>query len=181
MVLLLGQLLIFLTLASVLTYPLVFNMRSHVLYDTLDTLLISHILNWDIHKLTTGLGGYWDMNAFYPYKTVLAYSENQTGLALLALPLMLVTRNIVFVFNFFALAGLFFSGFTAYLLVRYLVKDFAAAVIGGVVFAFSSFMLSNAIRSLLKISTFRLLVKVQSSILPNWCFSGLYSWNSWTK
>ena len=121
-------LLVFTCLTLVMTYPLVVKMGSHVPHDIGDPLLCSWILAWDIHKITSGVGGYWDANIFYPNRYSLAYSENLTGIAVPALPVFLITGNILFTHNLMFLLAFILSGYGAYLLVKYLTGNRMAGI-----------------------------------------------------
>jgi hypothetical protein len=132
-------LLIFIILTGIMTYPVVLKMSNHIPGNLGDPLLNTWLLGWDIHKIRTGLSGYWDTNIFYPYKSTLAFSEHLTGIAIFGLPAMLLTNNIIFTYNFLFLLAFVLSGFGAYLLVKHLTGNFLAGIIGGIIFAFAPF------------------------------------------
>jgi hypothetical protein len=136
-----AALLIFMILTAVMTYPVVLKMSNHIPGQLEDPLFVTWILGWDIHKIRTGLSGYWNANIFYPHNLTLAYSDNLTGTAILGLPVMLITDNIIFTYNFLFLLAFVLSGFGAYLLVKHLTGNFPAGIIGGIIFAFGPFHL----------------------------------------
>lgn len=134
---------LFLILTATLTYPLILNMAHSIEGEMGDPLLNTWILGWDIHKLTTGLNGFWDTNMFYPENLTLAYSEHLLGSALLGLPIFLLTKNIILTYNFVFLLSFFLAGLGAYFLVFYLTKNRWAGIIAGIIYAFAPFRFAH--------------------------------------
>lgn len=134
---------LFLILSGILTYPLIFNMTHSLLEGSSDPLLNTWILGWDIHKLSTNLANFWDTNIFYPENLTLAYSEHLIGSALFGLPVFLLTKNIVFTYNFIALFSFLLSALGAYCLVYYLTKNKWAGIIAGIIYAFAPLRLAE--------------------------------------
>jgi hypothetical protein len=142
-------LLLFIILTGIMTYPVALRMSNHIPSEIDDPLLVGDpllntwILGWNIHKIRTGLSGYWNANLFYPHNLTLTFSEHLAGIAILGLPVMLLTDNIIFTYNFLFLLSFILSGFGAYLLVKHLTGNFWAGIIAGVIFAFSSYKFSQ--------------------------------------
>jgi hypothetical protein len=132
-------LLIFIILTGIMTYPVLLRMSNHIPGGISDSLHLAWVIAWDIHKIRTGLSGYWNTNIFYPHNLTLTYCEPLTGIALLGLPVMLTTNNIIFTYNFLFLLSFILSGFGIYLLVKHLTGNFWAGIISGIIFAFSSY------------------------------------------
>ena len=81
------------------TYPLIFNLTTKIrgLYDEL---LITWVINWVIHALTTNPLNLFQANIFYPYKNTLAYSDIHLANALLSLPFVKINnRRIIVIFQ----------------------------------------------------------------------------------
>ena len=139
-------LLLFFFLSAVLTYPLCFMINGRYIPSfhhsyLIDPLLNVYILGWDIHKiLSFNLHHFFDANIFYPYRYTLAYSENLITTALLfALPVYLITKNIIIAYNITMFAGFVLSGWFMYILTYHLTKKTVPAVLAGILFSFSSF------------------------------------------
>lgn len=135
-------LLAFFILSLVFTYPLPLHLGSAV-EDRQDALLNVWITAWDGHQLLADPLHLFDANIFHPYPRTLAYSELLLGNALLALPLTAVTGNPVLGYNIALLLSFALSALGAYLLVLRLTRSPAAGFVAGLVFAFSSYRLTN--------------------------------------
>ena len=137
-----AALLLFVVLSLVFTYPLASRVADAV-EDRQDALLNVWITAWDGHQLLTDPVHLFDANIFYPYRRTLAYSELLLGNALLALPITAVSSNPVLGYNVALLLSFTLSGLGTYLLVRKLTGHPGAGVVAGLVFAFSSYQMSN--------------------------------------
>ena len=135
-------LLLFAMLSLLLTLPLALHLGDAV-EDRQDALLNVWITAWDGHQLLTDPFHLFDANIFYDYRRTLAYSELLLGNGLLALPLTAASGNPVLGYNLVLLLSFVLSGLGAYLLVRRLTGSSAAGLIAGVLFAFSSYRLTN--------------------------------------
>lgn len=128
-------LLIFISLTAIVTWPLVLNLDTKII-DQVDGLLITWIMNWDIHALTSGVN-IFNANIFYPYTKTLAFSDYHLLGAVIALPFVKIFGEPLLAFNINFLLGFILSGFSIYLLVKYITKDYLAALFCGILFAFS--------------------------------------------
>jgi hypothetical protein len=134
---------LFAALILVLTYPLALHLGTS-LRDPGDPLLNTWILSWHIHKIINlDFHRYFDANIFYPQKRTLAYSEHLFPQALAALPIWVISKNPVLAHNFVFLLAFLTSALGMYALARYLVKNDFAAVIAGMIYAFSPFMFAH--------------------------------------
>ena len=129
--------LLFVALTIVLTYPLAFRAGSAVVGANPDTELYMWTLAWDVHAFTDQPLAIFDADIFYPFTRTLAYSENLIGSAVLAAPILWATGNPVLALNVVTLLSIVLCGVGAYVLARRVGAGPAAAVIAGVVFAFS--------------------------------------------
>lgn len=128
-------LLIFISLTVIVTWPLVLNLDTKII-DQVDGLLITWIMNWDIHALTSGVN-IFNANIFYPYTKTLAFSDYHLLGAVIALPFVKIFGEPLLAFNINFLLGFILSGFSIYLLVKYITKDYLAALFCGILFTFS--------------------------------------------
>ncbi len=135
-------LLAFTILSLAFTYPLPLHLGSAV-EDRQDALLNVWITAWDGHQVLADPLHLFDANIFHPYPRTLAYSELLLGNALLALPLTAATGNPVLGYNAALLLSFVLSALGAYLLVFRLTRSPAAGVVAGVIFAFSSYRMTN--------------------------------------
>lgn len=127
-------LLLFILLAALMTYPLIFNLQKP--QDLGDSLFISWTLAWDVHKLFTNPAGFFDANIFYPNHNTLAYSEHLFGLSILAAPVFLLSDKPIVSYNILSLLSFILSGYGTYLFSFYLTKNRFASIVAGIVFAF---------------------------------------------
>ena len=137
-----AALLLFVALSLVLTYPLVLNLTGAV-EDPQDALLNVWITAWDGHQLLSDPLNLFDANIFHPYPRTLAYSELLLGNGLLALPLTAASGNPVLGYNMALLLSFVLSGFGTYLLVLRLTRSPGAGLVAGVIFAYSSYQMTN--------------------------------------
>ena len=134
---------LFAALTLVLTYPLALNLGTS-LRDPGDPLLNTWILSWHIHKITNlDFHRYFDANIFYPQRRTLAYSEHLFPQSLAALPVWGISKNPVLAHNFVFLLAFLTSALGMSALARYLVKNDFAAVVAGLIYAFSPFMFAH--------------------------------------
>jgi len=133
---------VFFMMTVVLTYPAVFCLPRCV-PNSGDPLLNSWILAWDVRKLTTGAADFFNANIFYPYSNTLAYSESQLASALLAMPVLLVSHNVILAHNWVCMLSFAFSGFGMYLLVRHLTGSRLAGFVSGTIFAFCPYKIAH--------------------------------------
>ena len=146
-----GVLLLSIVLSLVLTYPLALH-PANAVEDRQDALLNVWITAWDGHALLDDPLHLFDANIFHPYPRTLAYSELLLGNALLALPVTAITGNPVLGYNLALLLSFVLSGWGTYLLVLKLTRSPGAGVVAGIIFAFSSYRLTNLAQAQLLIT-----------------------------
>jgi hypothetical protein len=126
-----------------MTFPQVFHLGRE-LKDRGDPLLNSWILSWNIHKIAhLDFGHFFDTNIFYPNQRTLAYSEYLLPQSLAVLPIWIIFKNPVLAHNLALLLGFLTSGLGMFALARYLVRNDYAAVVAGIIFAYSPFMFAH--------------------------------------
>ena len=128
---------LFVGLTLVLTFPIWVHPGSTSLGSDPDVHTFAWTLAWDTHALTSRPWPIFEANIFYPYHHTLAFSENLIGNALVAGPALRLTGNAVFAMNAVALASCVLCGVGSYVLARSIGVSSVAAVICGVVFAFT--------------------------------------------
>ena len=91
------------------------------------------------HLVGEGLDRLFDGNIFWPDKKTLAYSDAVLLQGILGAPLVALGVPVLGVANLLTLIGLVGSAFSAYLLAHRLTGHRGAAVVAGLIFAFSSY------------------------------------------
>ncbi|MGH8070511.1 MAG: hypothetical protein ACRERE_35790 [Candidatus Entotheonellia bacterium] len=130
-------LLIFVVLAGLRTFPLLLHLHTHVPSEPVEPLLVTWILAWDVHALTTDPSHFFDANIFYPIKRALAFSEHLLGVQPIFAPIALVTDNPIFAYNALFILSFALSGFAMFVLVFYWTGAFWPSIVAGTLFAFA--------------------------------------------
>jgi hypothetical protein len=125
---------LFAALAVVMTWPLAANLGSAV-PDHTDAYWSVFVMRWDAHALTSS-ARLFDLPIFHPHRNALAFSESLAGIAIPMLPLYLAGAEPLTVYNAALLFGFALSGYGAFVLCRTATGSRAAALAGGVFFAF---------------------------------------------
>ncbi len=103
---------------------------SHLL--AADVYLNSWILAWDAHALTSSPAGLFDANVLHPAPKILTGSEHLLGTAVPLLPLGIAGVSAVGLHRIAMLAAAALTGFTTFLLVRWLCGSAWAALTAGI-------------------------------------------------
>ena len=105
-------------------------------FEDADTRFNTWILAWVQHSLTSQPFELFRTNAFYPAPDALAGSEHMIGIALLTLPIKLLTSNAVLVYQFAMMLSFLILGLTTFALVRWLTGSVWVAIVAGVIALF---------------------------------------------
>ncbi len=119
-------------------HPLIGQM-GRALHDRSDTTLNTWILNWQAHMLIREPWALFDAPIFYPLRNTLALSEILWPAAPLAVPLLAATGNPILVYNVLYLASFLLAGAGMYLLALHLTRSRPAALLAGLLYAFSPY------------------------------------------
>lgn len=133
---------IFFLLAIVITFPLVLHLSDYV-FGKGDELLITWIMNWNIHSLLTNPLNLFQTNIFYPYQYTLAFSDFHFTSSLIGFLPFLITREPMVVYNINVIAAIVCLGFFSYLLVYFITKNIFSSFISGLLISFSPFILGR--------------------------------------
>ena len=106
-----------------------------------DPLHISWIMAWGIHQLVDNPLELFDSNTFHPYDDSLAFSEHLLAEGLIFGPIFLVTGNALLAQNIGVLLTLALSAWAMFFFLREAFENSDAALVGGVLYAFHSYML----------------------------------------
>jgi len=108
-----------------------------------DSLTQMWSMSWVIHSLTTDPANLFNGNLFYPYINTLAYSDATIAQAFQAMPIVLVTGNIVLAYNILTWLSFALSGWGMYLLVKDITGSRVGGLLAGVVFAFAPYRMGR--------------------------------------
>jgi hypothetical protein len=128
---------LYFALTLLLTYPLSVNPHRTVIAHNSDDEEVMWIVGWDVHAFTHQPLSIFDANILHPEPRTLAYAENLIGSALIAAPVMWLSGNLVLAFNVVALLSCCLCGLGAFVLGRRLGMSVAAALLCGMIFAYS--------------------------------------------
>jgi len=129
--------LLFAALVLLTTWPVWWHPASTMLPGGPDGELYLWTLSWDAHAFLHQPFAIFDANIYYPLRDTLALSENLIGTAIFSAPVQWITGNPVLALNAASLLSTLLCGVGTWLLARRLGLGRAAAVVAGVVFAFS--------------------------------------------
>ena len=126
----------FCALALVKLHPVLPRLGTHIHHPS-DPLLVSWILAWDFHALTTNPWTLFQANIFYRAENTLAFSDHLIGVLPLFAPAYALTGNPIFAYNVVFLLSFPLSGLSMFLLVRHSTRNFWASLLAGALFAFA--------------------------------------------
>jgi hypothetical protein len=132
--------LLYASLTTALTWPLVRGLARDLPGDLGDPLFVTWILAWDAAHIGPGL---WHANVFAPHPLTLAYSEHLLPQAIRILPAYALTNNPILCYNLTFLFTFVVSGIGMFLFVRDLTGNRAAGVIAGLAYAFAPYRIGN--------------------------------------
>ena len=135
-------LILFTIIAFFQLYPLSLNLNDSV-HDPGDPMLTTWIIGWMQNQILNDPLHLFEGNVFYPYHNTLTFSEHLFTQALFSLPLRLVIKNPLLIHNIIFMLTYILAAYFTFLFVRHLTKNDYAGVIGGMIFAFSAFHMSQ--------------------------------------
>ena len=130
-------------LTAALTYPIAFNPGGVGRVDKGDGQLSIWNVAWVARTLPTDPLHVFDANIFYPHHGTLAYSENNLGAGVLAMPAYWLTRNPYAAHNAAVLLAFMLSATGMFYLARYLTGDRRAAAVSAIGFAFCPYVFAH--------------------------------------
>lgn len=113
------------------------------LTDTEDCVLNAWIPVWVQQQLFDRPFNLFDANIFYPHTNTLSYSEHLFPQAIFSLPIYLVTKNPVAVYNFIFFFFILLNGFGMFLLTKHLTKNNFIGIACGMMFAFNTYQINQ--------------------------------------
>src|SRR5262245_13150526 len=131
-------LLIFAGLTAVVTYPQVRWIATRVPYSS-DPYFSIWRLGWVAHAIVTSPRDLFQANIFYPAPATLGYSDAMLLPGTITAPFFWAEINPVLVYNVALLAALVLSGWPAFRLALSLPGRVTAAIVSGIIFAFTPY------------------------------------------
>lgn len=128
---------LYLAMAAFKTYPLILQFNSHIAGMLGDPLLVTWIMAWGVHALTTDPSNLFQANINYPADNSLAFSDHLLGLLPIFAPFYLGTGNPVLAHNGVFFFSFVMCGISMFLLVHYWTRNFWASLVAGCLYAFS--------------------------------------------
>jgi hypothetical protein len=113
------------------------------LTDTEDCVLNAWIPVWVQQQLFDRPFNLFDANIFYPHTNTLSYSEHLFPQAIVSLPIYLITKNPVAVYNFIFFFFILLNGFGMFLLTKHLTKSDFIGIACGMMFAFNTYQINQ--------------------------------------
>ena len=130
------------TLTTALTWPLVLSPGRSVPNDLGDPLLNTFLLAWNAREMPL-TERWWSVPQFYPQRGVTAYSEHLLGLSPITTPVIWVTGNPLLAYNAAFFLSFVFCGLSAHLLAYVLTRRHDVSVLAGLAFAFAPYRMSQ--------------------------------------
>jgi hypothetical protein len=131
-------------LAVVFTYPIAFKLGRSGRIDNGDGQFSIWNVAWVARTLVIDPLHVFDANIFYPHRGTLAYSENNLGAGVMAIPAYWASRgNPYAAHNAVVLLAFTLTAIGTYYLVRYLTRDRRAAAVSAICFAFCPYLFAH--------------------------------------
>lgn len=131
-------------LAVVMTWPLVPKIDRLGRVDNNDGQLSIWNVAWVARTLVVDPIHVFDANIFYPHQNTLAYSENNLGAGILAIPAYWATRNPFTAHNSAVFIGFVLTALAMFALVQFLTCDRGAAFVSAICFSFTPFLFAHS-------------------------------------
>jgi hypothetical protein len=125
-------------LTAVVTYPQVRWIATRVPYSS-DPYFSIWRLGWVAHAIVTSPRDLFQGNIFYPAPATLGYSDAMLLPGTITAPFFWAEINPVLIYNLAFLAALILSGWTVFRLALSLTGNVAAAIVAGIIFAFTPY------------------------------------------
>lgn len=133
---------VYVALAAIYTHPLLVQARDGIANDRYDPVLNASILWWNATTLPFS-AAWWTPPHYYPSEGTAAFTENLVGLWPVAAPIHFVTGDPLLTYNLTLFLTWPLSGLAVFLLATSLGVRWGPAFVGGLVFAFAPYRVSQ--------------------------------------
>jgi hypothetical protein len=130
-------------LTFVYFWPLPRLWQDHLGPELGDPLFNLYVLKWGVHQIRLGLPDFWNANLFYPTRGALALSDHLLGPAAELALFETVIPNAIAGYNFLFLSSFVASALATCWVLRRCGLSWAAAVLGGWMFSYSPYRISQ--------------------------------------
>lgn len=142
-----GIIFIYFLLTLFFTFPLMLNFRDSIpgeAQDSIGTMWFLWFFKHSLFDLQINPFAQNDL-LFYPAGFTISTGYDALFATIISLPLQLITKNLIIVYNIIVVFNFVFSSYTAYLLIKYLTNDKKISFIAGIIFAFSPYMIARSL------------------------------------
>jgi len=130
-------------LAFIYFWPLPRLWQDHLGPELGDPLFVLYVLKWGVHQIRLGLPDFWNANLYFPTRGALALSDHMLGPAAELALFETVIPNAIAGYNFLFLSSFVASALATCWVLRRCGLSWMAAVLGGWMFAFSPYRISQ--------------------------------------
>ena len=132
-------------MAVAYTLPLITHLGTGFLHgvDSDDAFQEAWVVSWVQHALLTNPAALYNAPIFYPAKTALAYIDSMLPVAIVLLPVRLVTSNAAVTYNIAVISSFPLSAICMYAWVNHLVHDSRGAFLAGLIYAYCPYRLRH--------------------------------------
>lgn len=135
---------IFTICAIYITFPLILHISS-ITTGYGDEYLISYLMAWVQHSVSSNPLGIFSTNIYFPYQNTYAYSELFLTSSILSFPISLIFKEPIASFNFTLISSLILLPFSIFLLSFFLTKNFFVSLTCGILVVFSPVILDHKV------------------------------------
>jgi len=130
-------------LTLVYFWPLPRLWQDHIGPELGDPLFVLYVLKWGVHQIRLGLPDFWNANLFYPTRGALALSDHLLGPAAELALFETIIPNAIAGYNFLFLSSFVASALATCWVLRRCGLSWAAAALGGWMFSYSPFRVTQ--------------------------------------
>ena len=139
--------LLFLVLVTPAMMPYAFlDIRARMIGDLGDAAIHVAVMEWEIESLRHHPAKLFDAPFLYPCKNTVAFSESNLAALLLALPLRVVTGDLVVTYNSTVILTFVLTAIFAYLLLYHCVRLRMPALLGALAFTYSTYRFAHIVQ-----------------------------------
>jgi hypothetical protein len=124
-------------------WPLPRLWQDHLGPELGDPLFVLYVLKWGVHQIHLGLPDFWNANLYFPTRGALALSDHLLGPAAELALFETIIPNAIAGYNFLFLSSFVASALATCWVLRRCGLSWVAAVLGGWMFSFSPFRISQ--------------------------------------